>query len=63
MKPKIAIIFTPDGIDTIAILSNKGNARTIAVKFCSILENVFKKFEISIIERSNILVNEDDIKK
>jgi len=63
MSPKIAIIITPDGIETVAILSKKNKDRKKAINLCSLLETEIRKFEDSIIKKTNTMAHEDDIKK
>ena len=45
MKPKIAIIFTPDGIDTITVLSTGTAVRMAGYRICSLLEEEITAFE------------------
>ncbi|MDA2918052.1 hypothetical protein MYX76_00915 [Desulfobacterota bacterium AH_259_B03_O07] len=46
MKPKICIILTPDGIDTVTVLSTGGTrVRKEGYKICSFIENEITDFE------------------
>lgn len=56
MKPKIAIILTPDGIDTVTVLSTGSEARKAGYRLCSILEDEIHKFEQAIKEKLKMLV-------
>lgn len=51
MKPKIAIILTPNGIDTVTVLSTGSEARKAGYKLCSLLEDEFHRFEMDILEK------------
>ena len=55
MKPKIAIILTPDGIDTVTVLSMRTKARREGYRLCSLLEDEFHKFEQAIKEKLKML--------
>jgi len=55
MKPKLAIILTPDGIDTVTVLSTGSEARKAGYRLCSILEDEFHKFEQAIKEKLKML--------
>lgn len=51
MNPKIAIILTPSGIDTVTVLSTGSEARTAGYKLCSLLENEISTFEAAILKK------------
>lgn len=51
MKPKIAIILTPDGIDTVTVLSTGSEARKAGYRLCSLLEDEIRSFEKAIISK------------
>lgn len=51
MKPKIAIILTPDGIDTITVLSTGSEARKAGYQLCSLLENEISTFESAVLKK------------
>ena len=51
MKPKIAIILTTNGIDTVTVLSTGSEARKAGYRLCSILEEEIYRFEIKILEK------------
>jgi hypothetical protein len=55
MKPKIAIILTPDGIDTVSVLSTGTEARKAGYKLCSLLEDEISKFEKLIQDKIRVL--------
>ena len=61
MSPKIAIIITPDGIETVAVLSKKNKDRKSAIDFCSLLDRELRVFEDSIINKSKHLKNNNAI--
>jgi hypothetical protein len=49
MKPKICIILTPDGIDTVTVISSGGTkTRKEGYKLCSYIENEITGFEHAI---------------
>ncbi len=51
MKPKIAIILTPTGIDTVTVLSTGSEARKAGYRLCSLLENEISTFEAAILKK------------
>jgi hypothetical protein len=51
MKPKIAIILTPSGIDTVTVLSTGSEARNAGYKLCSLLENEISACESAILKK------------
>lgn len=61
MSPKIALIITPDGIETVAVLSKKNKDRKNAIDFCSLIHTEIRKFEDSIIRKSQHLISDNNI--
>lgn len=55
MRPKIAIIFTSEGIDTITVLSPGSEARKAGYDFCSLLEEELQAFESAIIRKIQLM--------
>jgi len=51
MKPKIAIIITTDGIDSISILSNSKELRKEGYRILPFLEPEINKFETAFISK------------
>ena len=51
MNPKIAIIVSPRGIDSLTILSSGTEARNKAYKLFSIIEEEINKFEINFVRK------------
>lgn len=49
MKPRIALILTPDGIDTVTVLSSGSEARKAGYRLCSLLEDEIRTFEAAIL--------------
>lgn len=54
MNPKIAIILTPGGIDTVTVLSSGQMARKAGYRLCSLLEDEISAFEAAILKKLNI---------
>lgn len=53
MKPKIALIISPDGIETITLLGKEGNERTAASSLYSSIEQELQDFELIIKRKFN----------
>ncbi|MGE5443309.1 MAG: hypothetical protein ACM3SR_01750 [Ignavibacteriales bacterium] len=51
MKPKIAIILTPQGIDTVTVISTGPEARKTGYRLCSLLANEISTFEDAILKK------------
>ncbi len=60
MKPKIALILTPKGIDTVSVLSSGSEARKAGYRLCELLEEEIQHFEVSIIEKLHFLDGADE---
>ena len=53
MKPKIALILSSDGIETITLLGKEAQERTAASSLYSSIEDELRDFELRIIQRCN----------
>ena len=63
MNPKIAIIVSRRGIDSVTVLSSGTEARNKAYKLFSIIEEEINKFEINFVRKIHCEVNENGQEK
>jgi hypothetical protein len=63
MRPKIAIILTPCGIDSVSVLPGESDTRLAGYEFCSLLEEDLQAFETAIRQKIHLAkwrLNDDE---
>jgi len=55
MRPRIAIILTPYGVDAVAVLPGDSETRRAGYELCSLLEEELQAFETAILQKTQLV--------